>query len=442
MKVLLINPHGTDQDGFSSPPPGLLYLAGTLLKHSIDVQFVDGCLNGLPAIVKAIETYCPDLVGISCLTLYRKRSLEVGELVKRINPHIKVIFGGAHASIMYDQLLTNYSCIDYIVIGEGEVTLLELALGREPADIDGLAYREDGKVIKNRPRNFVENLDDLPFPAWHLIDLMKYPALGRGIRNGVRLARTPRIPVVFSRGCKGHCDFCSSWQIWRKWRRRSPGNMADELEMLYRKYGMRHFCFVDDAMSVDREATIGLCEEIINRNLKIAFHITTRTDCVDEELLEKLKAAGCYQIAFGVETGSPELLNKMFKENTVDVSERAIRLAKAAGIFVTALIIVGNIGETDETINDTLKLMKRAQPDEIASGIGLYIMPGTKLYQQCKNNGIIDDDYWLGDEPVRIFTEEYSPKELLKMFRVINRYQPVSKRIANLFRRLIEKFST
>ncbi len=440
MKVLIINPPGTDQSGFISPSPGLLYIAGNLIKNSVDVQFVDGCLDGLPAIIKALEDSRPELVGIPCLTYYRHRSIEVAQLIKQIDPQIKVAFGGAHASIMYEQLLSNYPCIDYIVIGEGEVTFLDLAQGKEIADIDGLAYRHDGAVVKNKPRHYVENLDDLPFPAWHLIDFKRYPAWGRGIKNGINIGRVPRVPVVFSRGCKGHCDFCSSWWLWRGYRHRSPGNMADEIEMLYHRSGMRHFCFVDDAMSVDMQATMDLCDEIVCRKLNIAFSITTRTDCVDELLLKKLKAAGCYQIAFGIETGSPELLTRIFKESSVEISERAILMAKAAGIQVTALIMVGNIGETYETINDTLNFLKRTQPDDLGSGIGLYIMPGTKLYQECKRKGVIADDFWLSEEPFRIYTEEHSQEELSKMFRQIANYLPVSKKIIGRLKRLFEKY--
>jgi len=440
MKVLLINPPGTDQSGFISPSPGLLYLAGNLLKHSIDVQFVDGCLEGLSAITRAVEEYSPDIVGIPCLTYYRHRAIEIAQLVKEMRPQVKVVFGGAHASIMYDQLLSNYPCIDYIVIGEGEMTLLELAQGNDVAGIDGLAYREHGAVIKNKTRQYVENLDELPFPAWHLIDFTKYPPWGRGYKNGINLGRAPRVPVVFSRGCKGHCDFCSSWWLWRGYRHRSPRNMADELEMLYRTFRMRHFCFVDDAMSVDMQATMELCDEIVARKLKIAFSITTRTDCVDEQLLKKLKAAGCYQIAFGIETGSPELLTKIFKENSVETSEKAIHMAKAEGIRVTALIMVGNIGETYETITDTLNFLKRTQPDELGSGIGLYIMPGTKLYRECKHRGVIDDDFWLTNEPYRIYTEEHSLEELARMFRSVADYQTLPRKVGGRIKRFIEKY--
>lgn len=440
MKVLLINPPNTDQTGFNSPQPGLLYLAGMLLRHDIDVRFVDGCLDGMQAVRKAVEEYVPDMVGIPCLTLYRKRSIEVADLVKSILPGVTIVFGGAHASIMYEQLLTHYPAIDCIVIGEGEETFLELAQGRDWPTIDGLAYRSDGTVMRNKPRKYVENLDDLPFPAWHLVDLSRYPALGRGVKNGINLGKTPRIPVVFSRGCKGHCDYCSSWWIWRGWRHRSPGNMADELELLYRDFGIRHFCFVDDAMTLDRPATLELCKEIVARELKIAFHITTRTDCVDEELLALLKAAGCYQIAFGVESGSPSMLAKIFKENSVEASEKAIRLTKAAGIFVTALIMVGNIGETAESIRETHEFLKRTQPDEIASAVGLYMMPGTKIFRECKKKGVIDDDFWLGDEPYRIYTEEYSLEELGRMYRIVADYLPLSKRVTGRLTRWYERY--
>jgi len=430
-KVLLVNPFETEQSGFSNPPLGLLYLAGTLLKHGFEVKVVDGCLFGRDAVKEAVKEFQPHLVGITCLTPGRKKVLEVAKIVKDFNRNTPVVLGGTHPTIMYNQIMEHYPFIDYIVLGEGENTFLEIAQEKEPIEIDGLVYRDKGKIIKTAARKFVENLDNIPFPAWHLIDLKEYPARGKGSIRGINLEKEPRISVIFSRGCKGHCDFCSTWWIWKGWRHRSPDNMVNEIEWLYKDFRIRHFCFADDAMTVDRQATIDLCDEIILRGLNIAFHVTTRTDCVDEIVLQKLKEAGCYNIAFGIETGSPRLLEKMHKENDVATSERAIRLCKQMGLKVTVLIIVGNVGETEETITETINFLKISQPDEIGLTGALWIFPGTQLYQYCKREGIINDDFWLTDEPYMTYTREHSMKMLAYMHKRVMGYQPFYKRITS-----------
>ncbi len=420
IKVLLINPHNTETNsGFTNPPIGLLYLAGMLLKHGIDVRVVDGCLEGKPAIVRALEEHAPAYVGITSLTPGRIRAVEIADLVKTFNPNIRVIMGGVHPTIMCQQMMEHYRAIDYIVLGEGEQACLEIVKGNDPEHIRGIVYRRGDQIIKTSQRKYVANLDEIPFPAWHLVDLNKYPAIGRGTINGINLRKVPRISVIFSRGCTGHCDFCSTWWIWRGWRHRSAKNMADELELLYRDFGIRHFTFADDAMTVDRQATIDLCDEIITRKLNMVFHVTTRTDCVDEVMVRKLKEAGCYKIAFGIETGSPLLLDRMGKANDVETSGKAIRLAKEAGIEVTALMIVGNVGETWDTIKQSMDFLKKTKPDEVGCAGGLWIFPGTKLYRYAMKMNFIDDSFWLTDEPWKIYTLEYPLNELSKMERFI-----------------------
>jgi radical SAM superfamily enzyme YgiQ (UPF0313 family) len=148
-KVLLINPYGTEQDGYTNPPIGLLYLAGTLEKNGFEVKVLDCCIEGKDKIDLTIETLHPTIVGITCLTPERKKALEVAKNVKKLNPKIKIVLGGAHPTIMHKQILENYPFIDYIVIGEGEMTLLELVQGKNLSEIAGLAYRDENKVIVN-----------------------------------------------------------------------------------------------------------------------------------------------------------------------------------------------------------------------------------------------------------------------------------------------------
>jgi anaerobic magnesium-protoporphyrin IX monomethyl ester cyclase len=426
-KILLINPPETEQDGFTNPPIGLLYLAGTLIPNGYSVKVVDGCIEGKESVREAIATFQPDLVGVTCLTPGRKKAIYVAMLVKDLAPSTTVVFGGAHATIMHRQLLEHYPCIDYIVLGEGESTFLDIAQGKDPSLIPGIAYRKQGKAVCTEPRKNKENLDEIPFPAWHLVDLQKYPSRGKGSFNGIDLAKEPRISVIYSRGCVGHCDFCSTWWIWKGWRHRSPVNMVNELELLYRDNGIRHFWFADDALTINREATIGLCDEIVRRGLKIAFFATTRTDHVDETVLRKLKDAGCYGISYGVETGSPLMLERMGKENDIETSEKAIQLTKQVGLQVTALMIVGNIGETDETINDTVQFLRRTRPDEIGCAGGLWIFPGTKVFHHAKKQGFISDDFWLTDAPYKVYTLEHSEKQLKHYFNRVMNYSFTSR---------------
>ncbi len=422
-RILLVNPHETEQLGYTNPPLGLLYIAGTLLKHGFGVQVIDGCLEGKEAVRKGLDDFRPDMVGVTCLTPGRKKTLEVVAMAKAIDPGVKVVLGGAHATIMHGQMLRNYPLVDFIVLGEGEQAMLELARGDRPETVTGIVYRDAaGNPVRTPAREYVEDLDEIPFPAWHLVDLKKYPPRNDGDArrvNDVDLERAPRISVIFSRGCTGHCTFCSTWWIWKGWRHRSARNMADELQLLHDEFGIRHFSFADDAMTIDREAAMALCDEIIARKMKIAIVGTTRTDCVDERLLSRMKEAGFYSMAFGIETASPTLLATMNKENNVEASIRAIDLTKKAGISTTALLIAGNVGETDETIRETIRFIRTARPDIVGCNGSLWILPGTKLYQDCKRAGFIDDDFWLGDEPYKIYTMEHDLAQLKAYHRKI-----------------------
>ncbi|MDO8551674.1 MAG: radical SAM protein [bacterium] len=447
-RVLLINPPDTELSGFNGPPLSLLYLAGTLKKKKIQVKVIDGFFCGWKGVNEEIKKYKPTIVGVSCLTIHRFESFKVLKIAKQINPKILTVIGGAHSTIMHTQIIDNYPYIDIVVRGEGEQVLLEIARGESLKKIKGITYRQDDKAVVNPPQRYVENLDQIPFPAWEMVDLKKYPALPSFVRfhNGIDTNIHPRISVVFTRGCPGHCNFCSTWSIWRGWRGRSGKNMADEIELLYKKYGTRHFMFCDDCMTVRKDEVINLCNEIIKRKLKIAFTATTRTDSINLTLLKKLKEAGCYVVHYGIESASPKVLKLMDKENTLENSEKAIALTKKVGLKVVALMITGAVGETINTLNQSIRFLQKNKPDFIITYSGLFIYPGTKVFYYLKSRGKIDDSYWLKSNPPKIYTETFSETQL-RYFRInverrtlINQHNKVWRSLPFLTFFYIEKF--
>lgn len=396
MTVLLLNPVGTDQDGFSNPPLGLLYLAGMLEKNGIDCTLIDGCISDERAIEEAIEKK-PKYVGIQALTPNRHRALDLAKKAKVLSPQSQIIMGGVHPTIMPEQI-KSYPFVDHVVKGEGELGIMSIAKGGEAVEAQ-------------------MDIDSIPEPAWEKVNLKKYPARGRtkydfGRINGVWIHFEPRVSVIFSRGCPAHCSFCSTWWIWKKYRVRTPQLMVDELGNLVERWKIRHFAFADDVFSTDREKTLRLCREIVGRKLKIAWHATTRVDALDEELVEAMKEAGCYALSLGVETGSAAILQKIHKSTDIETGERAIRLCRKVGIHTTALLIIGYMGETEETVRETRDFLRRCKPNSVSAAGGLWIFPGTAVYQKAKAQGLIDDSFWLARKPFITYYGEHDQATL------------------------------
>jgi len=388
--VLLANPPETTQQGFTNPPLGLLYLAGSLEHEGFEVKIVDGCIDGWRGVQKALTELQPDVVGIPQMTPARWRAMDVAYMTKRLTK-AKVVFGGPHPTIMHQQL-KQFDYIDDICLGDGEAWICN--------------YLDQGN--RKQP-----GIDDLPFPAWGMLDLFRYPSHGP--------VPGPRISVEFSRGCPAHCNFCSSWWIKGKPRVRNPSLMVEEMRLIYDK-GIRSFCFVDDTMTTDKEKTIALCELLAETLPGIGFSVTTRADVVDRDILKALKAAGCYEVLYGIESGSNCILDGMHKGADADANEKAIRYATEVGLRTIALVITGNIGETDETVEETRQLLKRAKPVGIGCAGGVWILPGTAIYQHCKRHGFIDDSFWLGDEPFKVYTLEASLEKIAEWTERVHAY--------------------
>ncbi|OYT14467.1 MAG: hypothetical protein B7C24_18210 [Bacteroidetes bacterium 4572_77] len=331
MKILLIFPPSTTYGADPSNPVinlplGLTYLAGYLRKHGYsDVHILDAMFPkdriiktentaryGLTdeELFKVISEYNADIVGISCMyTVHSSDAHNVARIVKEINSNIPVIFGGAHSST-FPELVLKDKNVDIVAYSEGEETLLDIVRTVEQnghyRNIKQIYYRMDDVVMQNPNRELIDDLDKIPFPARDLLDINLY----LDDKVGQYEMRHPQTTMITSRGCPQNCTYCTIQQVWgtKKWRARSPQNVVDEMEHLHKEYGIQEFAWMDAAAGTRKKRIIEICDEIIRRKLDIRW--TTPNGIahwyLDEKTLDKMKAAGCYRITFGIESGNVE----------------------------------------------------------------------------------------------------------------------------------------
>jgi len=403
-KILLVNPPHVEQGGYTPSPLGILYLAAYLrLDKKLKIKIVDASVEGEKKLITVLKNFRPNLVGISSLTPGRHEAFKVALTAKKINPQCKIVLGGIHPTLMWKQIMENYPQIDFIVKGEGEITLWDLVHEKNLKKIKGLIWKNKNIIVKNPDQPLISNLNKLPFPAWDMIDPKIYPAWGKGIYNNVDTGKEIRYPLIFSRGCMGACTFCSSWMVWKGYRCRSGLKVADEVEYLYKRYGARHFVFQDDTLTGNHKEMIIFCKEILKRKVKIAIFGTTRVDQVNIKILKWMKKAGFYELSYGIESGSPALLLKINKRTNMKQNYIAAQITKKSGIRFTALMMSGLPGETVKDRQLSIKFLKKINPKHTGSLGETWIFPGTALYEQAKHARLINDSFWLGKKPYYIY---------------------------------------
>jgi len=414
MQVTLVNPP-YPPDAHQHPPfipLGIGYLGAVLEKHGCDVNVID--CQALHLTLKDAENELrkrqPDIVGLTSTTLTYKSALNIIEAAKEALPKCLTVIGGSHATFWDEEALNECPQLDVVVRGEGENTILELVKkvekGESYRDILGTTCRKGDAIVVNPGRAFIEDLDSLPFPAFHLWPIEHFKKYGKII-----------FPVMTSRGCTFWCDFCSAVRMFgRKYRMRSPKKVVDELEFLYKKYGEDQYTFYDDAFTVSQARTEEICDEILKRGLKIKWDCETRVDMVSKDLLQKMKDAGCIAVWFGVEAGSEQVIEAMGKGISLQQTFNAFKWANDVGLMTVASMILGFPGETRETAMESIKLLEKIKSDEI----GVYIAtpyPGTPMYDYVKKMGWIKvTDFNKYDTATPIFeTPTMSMKELREL---------------------------
>jgi radical SAM superfamily enzyme YgiQ (UPF0313 family) len=379
MKIALVRPRYKTH--LITPPLGLGYLSSYLKSRGHEIKIIDGLNLDLSneEITEACRDY--DIVGITCLTDFYLATVDLSRRLKALGKI--VVLGNVHPSCLPEQSLREAQA-DFAVLGEGELSFYELieALKNNlrPIDVPGVYYLGQDNF---RPREFIENLDDLPFPDWQQLDPRAY----QKAPHGALIKNFPVAPIVTTRGCPYSCKFCASPDFWRqRLRFRSPENVIAEIELLVRDFGVKEIHFEDDNLTFNRQHVTRICELIIERGLKISWATPNgvRADKVDEKLLRLMKRAGCYYIVFGIESGNQDILNNIRKAETLKDIERAVNLAHKIGLMTQGFFILGLPGETEQTIKNSVDFAKKVPLDR-AQFLILDLLPGSALWTEHKD---------------------------------------------------------
>lgn len=397
-KVLLICPHSVFEPFKKSklsvavarmPYLSLATLAAPLIAAGHEARILDLSVSEEPEkeLVKTLEKFSPDFAATTFNTVLFNEMSRISGIVKNQSKNIVAITGGPHASTMPEDTLKNSDC-DIAVIGEGDYALPEIVSGKYLGEIKGIAFKTGGKIITNERRPPIQNLDELPMPAWHLYDLKKYKTPRLSCR------KNPVGTMETSRGCVFGCVYCNKSVFGRTFRPKSVKRVVDEMEHAL-KSGFREIHIMDDGFTTDMKRAEEICDEIKKRGLDFPWNLTNgiRVDRVSEPLLRKMKSAGCYRASVGVESGDQQILNRINKGATLEQIRAAFKMFKAAGMETLGFFMIALPGDTEETMRKTIDFAKELQPD-IAKVSITVPFPGTPLYDEWEKAGLIKTKDW------------------------------------------------
>lgn len=398
MKVMLIVPPWTihdiraeDTQGIAGrwPPIGTLYIASVLREAGHEVVFRDGAFSNQDQLADLVVRERPDVLGAFVIAMFWERTKSLFRQIKQQLPNLFIVAGGHGPSALKQQCLIECPELDAIVISEAEYTMRELVERLQSGvSLDGLAgtvIRKGDSFLENPLRPFIQNLDELPFPAMDLAELDRYyPSHGQ-------VQTTPTMQVISSRGCKNDCLYCFRLMGRHVLRFRSAKNVVDEIEFYIKQYGAKDIKFWDEAFTFDRARVMEFCEEMIRRNIKVSWWISARADAVDREMLMAMKRAGCWCINYGVESGVQKNLDTLRKNLTVQQIIDAVRLTHKVGIQTFTTYIFGIPGETFEEGLETIKLAKKLN-SFITEFFPISPFPGTDLWDiACSQSNFSGD---------------------------------------------------
>jgi radical SAM superfamily enzyme YgiQ (UPF0313 family) len=381
------------EKGPISVPLGLAYL-GAYIKDLPGIEvagFANNALKLGPEEYREIfRKEKPDVVAISILTPTVYMAWEMARVVKEAAPAAVVVAGGAHCSALPEDTLKEQS-IDYGVVGEGEEAFRELILAlrdkQDPAGIKNLVYRANGRVVINPKRPRMKDLDSIPLPAREIFGDSRY-----GMNVNRRVTSAKNTTVLTSRGCPYGCIFCSKSIYGREFRQRSPQNVIDELKLLERG-GYGEVLILDDTFTVSKHWVLEFCRLFVEQGLKTVWNCHARVDTIDEDVVKALKQANCSGLAFGIETGNPEMMEKIDKRITLDQARKALRLCRRYGLVTLCSYIFGYPGDTRRSVEDTLRFSVELDSDYANFSV-LFIAPGSEIFEGLRRKKAIPEGHW------------------------------------------------
>jgi len=406
MKVLIINPPAVDNVkivregrcmqrqeawGTSWAPLTLTIMAAILRDAGFTVRLLDCSNDGISfeGLKKIIEDFRPGLIIANTSTPSITGDLKVASLAKKVNKDIKTIFFGIHVTALPEETFKEDPGVEFLACGEPEYTVRDFALalrdGLPVSGVEGLVFKAEGAVVTNEKRPLIENLDELPDPAWDLVNIKGYK---------LPITERPFLLVLTGRGCPYPCVFCAAAAFYgKKPRLRSPGRIVSEMKRVKEKYGVKDFLFWSENAISEKKQIYEISQGLAKNVPGIKWVCNGRVDMIDEELLKMMKKAGCWMIGYGIEAGTDRVLGLMRKNTKVGDMERAVKLTKKAGVEVTGHVIVGFPGETKEDILETAKMVKKLDFDYIQVYCSVPF-PGSALYEEAKRKNLIKSRDW------------------------------------------------
>lgn len=384
--VLLVRPAPKEEQfgDESFMPLGIAYIAAVLEKEGYNVKVMDLLIDRMTdeEFMEKASAFRPDLAGFTAVTPVVKGAFRLAGMLKHKFTSLFTVIGGPHATAMPEECLDNN--FDFVVSGEGEETIADLLYNiSEPEKVMSVVFKKDGRVIRAKERPFITDLDSIPFPARHL-----FPHISNYKGQEALGSLNPVGSIMTSRGCPYACKFCFKAVFGNRFRKRSAANVLEEWDVLVNRYGVKEIAVVDDSFTTDIKRVHEICDALIKRKNRVRWSCPNgiRVDLGDLEMLKKMKAAGCYRVALGIESGSQQVLDSIGKKITLKQIEDTVKNCRKAGIKTMGFYMIGNLGETEETMEETIKFAKKVSTDYAQFLIAIPY-PGTFLYDEVKRNG-------------------------------------------------------
>lgn len=432
MKILLISPFGSnwieghiDKSATATrmAPIANLSLAAYLMKKGFEVDIYNcwGPLKyiGTKEVLKKVLSFKPDIIGFTSTTSSFNDAYRLTGEIKKTVPDTMIVFGGVHVSALKEKILKSFPLIDFLIIGEGEKALAELAGGENPDKIQGVIYRNGSEIKFNGPRTNLCKLDDLPFPAYQKLEgfpksykppLFTYP-------------QTPTATIISSRGCPYRCSYCDRSVFNKSFRFNSAEYLYEYMAFLKSEFNMRHIFFYDDLFTFHRRRVEEFCLLLQKKPLHITFNCTAKMGHIDDDLLKMLKAAGCWMVSLGIESGAPEILLKHKPEIDLNEVKITIKQIQKNGLRAKGFFMMGLPGETEETIKKTTDFIAELQLDDM-NMTKFTPFPGSPIYKNIREEGVFDEKW----ELMNCMNFVFVPKGIKSKERLEELYKQFIKR--------------